>query len=106
MGKKLKLCVYLSERRCKNFIDKMNGIKDVSARMPEGAFYGWVKVEKTDMNIKQICEYILDEAYVSVVPGDAFGCTDGKHFRVSCATGDELMEEAAERIKLALDKII
>ncbi len=48
-------------------------------------------------------EYLLDEAEIAAVPGDAFGLSP--HFRVSYATSTELLEEACERIHRAVNKL-
>ena len=47
--------------------------------------------------------YLLDEAKVALVPGDAFG--DDDFIRISYATSIEDIKKAVERINQALDKI-
>jgi len=76
------------------------------APTPEGAFYifadcagvlgktsGGGKVMKTDLDV---CEALLTETGVAVVPGTAFGASAG--FRLSYATDDASLEEAGKRI--------
>ena len=43
-----------------------------------------------------VCDALLDEAHVAVVPGTAFG--SGPAFRISYATSDEVLEQAGVRI--------
>ena len=47
----------------------------------------------TDLDV---CEALLTEAHVAVVPGTAFGAAPG--FRLSYATDDAALEEAGKRI--------
>lgn len=78
----------------------------LDAPKPEGAFYvfpsctgligktsGKGKVLKTDGDV---CDALLEEAHVAVVPGTAFGA--GPAFRISYATSDEALEKAGTRI--------
>lgn len=47
--------------------------------------------------------YLLNNAYVSLVSGDAFG--DANCLRFSYAAADEKLIEAVERLKTALAKL-
>ncbi len=73
---------------------------------PEGAFYffpdvtsyfgkRWKNIPITDST--ELCNYILDNAFVAIVPGDAFGNPDC--IRLSYATSEKELVEAAKRIK-------
>lgn len=79
---------------------------------PEGAFYIFPEVKnyfgKSTGDIKienagDLCMYILNEAHVSTVGGDAFGAPD--FLRISFANSMENIEEGFKRIKTALDKL-
>lgn len=48
----------------------------------------------------KLAEYLLEKAHVAVVPGTAFGAPG--YFRVSCATSDETLADAVQRISKAL----
>ena len=50
------------------------------------------------MTIEDLCKKLLDEAFVAVVPGTAFGISCTGHFRLSFATSDEALEKAVKRI--------
>lgn len=76
---------------------------------PEGAFYffpdvtsyfgkKWKNIPITDST--ELCNYILDNAFVAMVPGDAFGNPDC--IRLSYATSENELIEAAKRIKEVL----
>jgi aspartate aminotransferase len=51
-------------------------------------------------NDQDFCLYLLEKAFVSTVPGSAFG--DGRCIRVSFSNKDEILMEAMQRIKKAL----
>lgn len=78
----------------------------LSATKPEGAFYVFPQCEgligKTSGKGKalrtdgDVCDALLEEAHVAVVPGTAFG--SGPAFRISYATSDSILEEAGTRI--------
>lgn len=100
------------ERR-RDLIVKLAGeIKGLEVNKPEGAFYLFSKCSsffgKTDgkhtiNNSTDFSLYLLEEAHVATVAGDAFGEPDG--FRMSYATSDENICEALRRIKEALVKL-
>ena len=50
-----------------------------------------------------LCLYLLEEALVALVTGDAFG--DPNCFRISYAASEETLKEAMRRIKIALAKL-
>lgn len=80
--------------------------------LPEGAFYFFPEVDsyfgksfegKTIHNADDLCMYLLHEAHVALVTGDAFGSP--KNIRFSYATSEEQLTEAMKRIKEALSKL-
>ena len=48
-------------------------------------------------------EYLLEDALVAVVPGEAFGAPG--YFRISYATSDQLLQEACQRIQAFCAKL-
>ena len=80
--------------------------------VPEGAFYlfpkcssyfGTTDGKRTIQNSNDFALYLLDEAHVATVGGDAFGSPEC--FRMSYATSDENIVEALRRIRLACEKL-
>jgi aspartate aminotransferase len=89
-----------------NLLKEIPGIK---ANYPQGAFYffpdvsyyfGKSKGARTIANDVDFCMYILEEAWVSLVPGGAFG--DPNCVRLSYAASERELREALERIKKAV----
>ena len=88
----------------------MQDIKRIKTNIPAGAFYVFPDVSElfgTEYNgfkvnnANDLCLYLLDQALVAVVPGDAFG--DINCIRFSYATSEEVLTEALSRIKKAID---
>ncbi len=86
------------------FISALNEIPYVTGKVPEGAFYAWVKFDLPGMNSFEICDYLLENAKVVGVPGDAYGMGGDKCLRFSFANSMEDLMEAAKRLKAVLEK--
>ena len=67
------------------------------------AYFGRMSDSSTITNASDLCLYLLDEALVALVTGDAFG--DPNCFRISYAASEETLKEAMRRIKSALSKL-
>jgi aspartate aminotransferase len=93
------------KERGEKFIAAMNEIEGVTASMPEGAFYAWIRFDIKDMSASQMADYLLEEALVAGVAGIAFNDSEDKHIRFAFAQAEEDLMQAAERIKKALDKL-
>ena len=93
------------DRRRQVMTAMLNDVPGVVCPLPEGAFYCYPSVKgvlgkqiagQRPTTSGQLAELLLDEADVAVVPGEAFGA-DG-YFRLSCALGDEDLEEGVSRL--------
>ena len=96
-------------RRRDLLVGLMQEIPGLEVNVPEGAFYLFPKCSsffgKTDGtrvidNSSDFAMYVLEVGHVATVGGDAFGAPE--YFRLSYATSDEQIVEAAKRIKAAL----
>jgi aspartate aminotransferase len=99
-------------RRRNLVLELMNDIPGFKTNVPEGAFYIFPDVSyyfgmsyegKTIQNALDLCMYILTDALVAVVSGEAFGAPQCVRF--SYATSDEKLVEALRRIKESLAKL-
>jgi aminotransferase len=72
---------------------------------PQGAFYAFPSVKKYGMSSKEFSTFLLNEARVAVVPGDAFGEAGEGHIRIAYSTSHEEIEQGMERVKAALGKL-
>ncbi|QSE97830.1 pyridoxal phosphate-dependent aminotransferase [Fulvivirga lutea] len=101
---------YLERRELvKGLLDEIPGVK---TNVPKGAFYFFPDVssyfgksigDRKIENASDLCIYILEEAHVSLVTGEAFG--DANCVRLSYAASREDLVEALKRIKTALSKL-
>jgi aspartate aminotransferase len=100
-----------NERR-KLVLKALGEIKGVNANVPVGAFYVFPEISYffgksyngfTVNNADDLCLYLLAEALVALVTGDAFG--DPNCIRISYAASEETLTEAMKRIKFALEKL-
>ncbi|WOF98136.1 pyridoxal phosphate-dependent aminotransferase [Segatella copri] len=100
------------ERRRNLIVKLAKEVPGLEVNMPQGAFYLFPKCNsyfgksngvKTINNSTDFAMYLLEEAHVATVGGDAFG--DPDCFRMSYATSDENIVEAIKRIKEALGKL-
>jgi aspartate aminotransferase len=90
------LCQEFQKRRdyCVSRIQKM---KNFSCVVPRGAFYIFCDISKTKMGSSDFANRLLEEKYVSLVPGNGFGCDD--FVRISYATSMEQIQKGMDRIE-------
>jgi len=86
----------------------LSEIPGVDVNMPQGAFYFFPNVSSyfgkgQIKNAPDLCLYLLSEAHVSLVDGEAFG--DPDCIRLSYAASEEDLRTAITRMKAALEKI-
>jgi aspartate aminotransferase len=90
----------------------LSDISGIKCNVPQGAFYIFPDVsyyfgKKVDGEIindsNDFCMYLLNNAHVALVSGDAFGTPNC--VRISYAASEENLIEAGKRIKLALSKL-
>ena len=65
---------------------------------PQGAFYFFLNFRPLKMTSLEICERILEEAGVGLVPGSAFGVQGEGFVRMTIAASDEDVEEGFRKI--------
>ncbi len=90
----------------------LNEMEGVRANVPVGAFYVFPDVASffgksyngtVVKDANDLCLYLLAEALVALVSGDAFG--DPNCIRISYAASEDTLTEAMKRIKIALEKL-
>ncbi|MGB0850249.1 MAG: pyridoxal phosphate-dependent aminotransferase, partial [Bacteroidia bacterium] len=97
------------KRRRDMMVELLKEIPGFEVETPHGAFYLFPRItsyfgktfgNRTINSSLDFCDYILEEALVSLVPGIAFGMDD--HIRISYASSELELREAVRRIKEAL----
>jgi aspartate aminotransferase len=100
------------ERRRNLVVEMLNEIPGLNVNNPMGAFYIFPECKsfigksyngKNMNSATDIAMYLLEEAHVACVGGDAFGAPGC--IRISYATSDENIKNAIARIKIALEKL-
>jgi len=108
----IKFMVDAFHKRRDLVIQLLSEIKGLKVNTPQGAFYVFPDVSyffgksyngKTINSAEDLTLYLLDEALVALVTGEAFG--DGNCVRISYATSEETLIKAIGRIKAALEKL-
>lgn len=100
------------ERRRNLIVSLLRGIPGIEVNVPDGAFYVFPSVKAflgkkcgdTVINdATDLALYLLNEAHVATVSGDAFACPG--HLRLSYATDDKDIVGAVSRIATALSRL-
>ena len=100
------------DRRRKLVVGKLREIPGFKVNMPDGAFYAFPDIsyyfgksdgKTTIKDSDDFCTWLLMGAFVATVAGSGFGAPDC--MRISTAAADEQLEEACERIKVAVAKL-
>lgn len=92
-------------KRREYMVERVNNIKGLSCRTPQGAFYVMANVKsligktiggEVIEDDLQLAALLLDKAHVAAVPGAAFGAAG--YMRLSYATSMEKIKEGLDRI--------
>lgn len=95
-------------RKRRDFVvGRLRQIPGVTCSLPDGAFYAYpdisVALRSTGIaSPQQFAERLLAEAYVAVVPGEAFGTHE--HIRISYATSMGELERGLNRLQEFIEK--
>lgn len=86
-------------------VELLAGIPGITCPTPEGAFYAFPRVDsylgksingRTIEDSLALCQYLLEEQRVALVPGAAFGAEG--HIRISFAASEDELQKGIERI--------
>jgi aspartate aminotransferase len=100
------------DKRRKYMVERLNSIPGISCLMPVGAFYAFPNVAKLYgksiqgkivKNSSDLAAYLLEEAKVALVSGDAFGADP--YIRLSYATSMENIQKGLDRIEKAMSAL-
>ncbi len=108
------ICGCSFEQRRDFVVDVLNQVPGFRVSAPDGAFYAFPNV--TDAvnkaqaagqplhNSLDLANYLLEQAHVAVVPGEAFGAPG--YLRLSYACSVEQIKEGVHRIQQSLQEIL
>lgn len=101
------------DRRRKFLADQLTAMPRITCNLPKGAFYMFPNVsayygckhdDTTIENSIDLCSYLLKEAGVALVPGEAFGAKD--YVRISYATSMNNLQDAVASLDAAFRKLL
>ncbi|MDP2938074.1 MAG: pyridoxal phosphate-dependent aminotransferase [Candidatus Omnitrophota bacterium] len=84
-------------------IERLDKIRRISFVKPKGAFYIFCDISKFGLDSTTFANRLLEEAYVSLIPGIGFGRDD--YVRISFATALTQIEKGMDRIEGWLNKL-
>ncbi|MDD5465105.1 MAG: pyridoxal phosphate-dependent aminotransferase [Candidatus Omnitrophica bacterium] len=96
------LCREFAKRR-DYLAARLKGIKNLNFSLPQGAFYMFCDISKTGLDSLTFSRRLLEEEYVSLIPGISFGMDD--HIRISFATSVEELQKGMDRIEKWITKL-
>ncbi len=108
----VKIMVEAFQKRRDLISGLLSEIDGVKLKKPDGSFYifpdfsSFINTSFKGIKIQntiKLCEYLLEEAKVGVVPGEAFGAPG--YMRFSFATSEDNIIEGIKRLKEALKKL-
>lgn len=94
-------------------LNELKSIPGITCNKPKGAFYVMPNVSslfgkqtgnRKINNGNDLCMYLLEEAHVALVDGEAFGLPG--YVRMSYATSEDLIVEGIGRMKVAIEKLV
>jgi len=100
------------DKRRRTMVERLNAMKGVTCLMPVGAFYAFPDVSrlfgksvngKTIKGSADLAAYLLEDAQVALVSGDAFGAE--AYIRLSYATSMENIQKGLDRIEKAFSRL-
>jgi aspartate aminotransferase len=100
------------DKRRRYMVERLNKITGITCLMPVGAFYAFPRVSslygksvngKVIKNSSDFSAYLLEQAKVALVSGDAFGADS--YIRLSYATSMENIRKGLDRIETAVQML-
>lgn len=80
-------------------LDAMRGLNRVTVRGSEGGMYVMLDVREIQTDDEAFAFRLLDSENIAVMPGSSFGEAAAGHIRISLCQPDEVLREAAQRIR-------
>jgi aspartate aminotransferase len=99
------------QKRRDFLVENLNMIEHVKCLKPKGAFYTMPNISyyllnnnRQIRNSQQLCQYILEEQKVAIVPGSAFGADNFVRFSYAASMDD--IREGVARFSAGLKKLV
>ena len=86
-------------RRLDKVMAELEGSERIMPRRPEAGMFVMIDIRPTGMEAEEFAMRLLDEERVAVLPTHTFGPSGAGHVRISLGMDDDLLVEAARRIR-------
>ncbi len=86
-----------------DFIEKE--IPKVKVKRPQATFLLWLDLSSIDMEHEQLDQYLINEGKLLLNSGITYGNSADKFFRMNIACNREMLTDALNRLKNAIDKL-
>ena len=92
------------QRRRDLIVDGLNRLPGIHCLKPQGAFYAFPNIQKTNKSSQELANLMLDGG-VAVLPGSTFGSYGEGYLRVVFANSTENIKRALERMENVLKRL-
>lgn len=89
--------------RRQHLSEGLQAIAGVHLQTPEGAFYAFPDISHYGLDSMELCNRLLDDVGLAVVPGIAFG--DDRCIRLSCAASEATIDDGLQRLSSFLNRL-
>jgi aspartate/methionine/tyrosine aminotransferase len=93
------------QRRRDIIVDGLNSLPGIHCLKPQGAFYAFPNIQKTNKSSDELANLMLDGG-VAVLPGSAFGEYGEGYLRVVFANSVENIKRALGRMENVLKRLV
>jgi arginine:pyruvate transaminase len=88
---------YASRRKL--WLGEMHGLNNVVVRGSEGGMYAMLDIRAVEPDCEKFAWAFLEAEKVAVMPGASFGDAATGHIRISLCQSEDVLKEAATRLK-------
>jgi arginine:pyruvate transaminase len=81
------------------FLDEVRGLNNVTVRGSEGGMYVMLDIRAIEPDCEKFAWALLEAEKLAVMPGSSFGDAAAGHIRVSLCQPEEILKEAAGRLR-------
>ena len=93
-------------KKRRNFVVRsLNSMRGVTCEQPDGAFYAFPDISSLGMSSKDMCNILLNEGGVAILPGCDFGVHGEGFIRISYVSSMDVLEEGLSRIERTICRI-
>jgi aspartate/methionine/tyrosine aminotransferase len=93
------------DRRRQLVLRELNGMDGITCAHPQGAFYAFPSIGSFGRKSEEMAHILLQEAYVALAPGSAFGEHGEGYLRISYSNSYQNLEEALKRMRETLSEL-